>query len=324
LTKPKCSDAAFITLFEELGGIGTALELGCDDRAVYRRRKRLEKKLGKTINSPLQRSDRDLTHMQEAIKHPDRIHLEIENGHVIIGSDAHYWPHIKSCAHRGMVAFIKKYQPKVIIQNGDVFDGASLSRHPPAGVSAADLPSVEDEIHVCQDRLLEMQEAAPNAKRIFTLGNHDARFEMKLMSVAPEYAKVHGSALKDHFPYWEPCWSVWINDCIVVKHRFKGGVHAPWNNTIYAGKTIITGHLHSAKVVPFTDYDGTRWGCDSGTLADTFGPQFRSYMEDNPRNWRSAFLFLTFQNYELRWPELVPVLDENHVEFRGEVIEVDE
>jgi len=110
----------------------------------------------------------------------------------------------------------------------------------------------------------------------------------------------------------------------VIKHRFKGGIHAPWNNTIYAGKTIITGHLHSAKVIPFTDYDGTRWGADTGTLADTFGPQFRAYMEDNPRNWRSAFLFLTFQHYELRWPELVPVLDENHVEFRGEVIEVDD
>jgi len=324
LTKSRCSDADFIALFEELGGTGAAMELGCDDRAVYRRRKRLEKKLKRTINSPLQRPDRDLTHMQEAITHPDRIPLEIENGHVIVGSDAHYWPGIRSTAHRAMVQFCKKYQPKIIIQNGDVLDGASISRHPPSGVSQGDIPTVEEEMCAVRDRLLELEEAAPNAFRAWTLGNHDARFETKLMTAAPEFAKVHGFALHDHFPYWHPCWSVWLNDCTVIKHRFKGGIHAPWNNTIYAGKTIITGHLHSAKVIPFTDYDGTRWGCDTGTLADIYGPQFRAYMEDNPRNWRSAFLFLTFQNYELRWPELVPVLDENHVEFRGEVIEVDD
>jgi len=45
-------------------------------------------------------------------------------------------------------------------------------------------------------------------------------------------------------------------------------------------------------------------------------------MEDNPRNWRSGFLMLTFQSYELRWPELVVVVDEDHVEFRGDLFEV--
>jgi hypothetical protein len=33
-----------------------------------------------------------------------------------------------------------------------------------------------------------------------------------------------------------------------IKHRFKGGMHAPQNNTLWAGVTMVTGHLHSQKV----------------------------------------------------------------------------
>src|SRR3546814_13516703 len=92
--------------------------------------------------------------------------------------------------------------------------------------------------------------------------------------MAPEYAKIHGVHLHDHFQLWQPAWSLWINDNTVVKHRFRNGVHAPWNNTMYAGKSICCGHLHSAKVIPFTDYNGTRYGVDTGTLAAPGGPQF--------------------------------------------------
>lgn len=233
MPKARCSQADFIALFQELGATGTARELNIEVRTVFERRKVIEKKTGKAIKNPnaLPKNRREVDPIQEKIDHPDRVRLTVDNGHVIIGSDAHYWPHIKSTAHRAMVAFIKKFQPKVVIQNGDVFDGASISRHPPIGVDAAELPTVEDEIHVCQDRLLEMQEAAPNARRVWTLGNHDGRFEANLMRKAPEYAKVHGSALKDHFPYWEPCWSAWINDNVVVKHRFKGAASTPRGTT---------------------------------------------------------------------------------------------
>ena len=109
---------------------------------------------------------------------------------------------------------------------------------------------------------------------VWTLGNHDGRFETRLATVAREYAELHGVSLKDHFPAWGACWAAWINNDVVVKHRYKGGVHATHNNTMWAGKTIVTGHLHSAKVTPFDDYDGTRYGVDCGCLADPYGDQF--------------------------------------------------
>lgn len=104
----------------------------------------------------------------------------------------------------------------------------------------------------------------------------------------------------------------------------KGGIHATHNNTVSSGKTIVTGHLHSLKVTPFNDYNGERFGVDTGTLADAHGPQFVDYLEDNPTNWRSGFAVLTFNNGRLLWPELVHALAPDLVQFRGQVINVSE
>jgi hypothetical protein len=201
-----------------------------------------------------------------------------------------------------------------------VCDFANISRFPPIGWE--NRPSVKQELEACQDRLEEIEKAAIGAEFVWTLGNHDGRFETRLASIAPEFAKVHGVHLKDHFPRWSPAWACWINDEVVVKHRFKNGIHAAHNNTKDAGKTMITGHLHSLKVTPWSDYNGTRFGCDCGTLADPYGPQFSDYLETNPTNWRSGFIVLTFKGGRLLWPEIVHVLEEGLVEFRGQIINV--
>jgi hypothetical protein len=155
------------------------------------------------------------------------------------------------------------------------------------------------------------------------LGNHDARYESRLAAVAPEYREVKGVHLKDHFPEWLPCWRVDVNDDVVIKHRMRSGVHATYNNTVNAGKTVVTGHLHSLRVTPFTDYrDSARFGVDCGTLADTDGPQFNDYLEAGPVNWRSGFVVMTFREGRLMWPEVVARVDEEHVQFRGAVIPV--
>lgn len=85
---------------------------------------------------------------------------------------------------------------------------------------------------------------------------------------------------------------------------------------------MVTGHLHQLKVTPYTDYNGRRYGVDTGTLADLFGPQFVDYTEANPVNWHSGFAVLTFKNGQLLQPELVQKWDEGTIEFRGQLIEV--
>ncbi len=204
--------------------------------------------------------------------------------------------------------------------NGDVIDACSISRFPPIGWES--LPTVQQEIEAAQDRLHEIEQAAGKAHKIYSLGNHDSRFETRLATVASEFAKVRGMHLKDHFPLWQACWSIFVNDSVVIKHRFKGGIHATHNNAIWSGRSIITGHLHSAKVTPLSDYNGTRYGVDTGCIADTEHRAFVDYTEDNPKNWRSAFCLLTFKDGRLLQPELAIVWDKNHMEFRGEVIRV--
>lgn len=309
----KVTDEDFIALVQQYGPTETAKRVGCSVRAVMQRRVSVESSFGIKITVPDPRCTRI-----ERREHPNWIADTVESGHVLIGSDAHYWPDRISTAHRGLVQFCKDLKPKIVVMNGDMVDGASISRHPPIGWE--NRPTVVQEIETTQDRLHEIEKAAGKARRYWPLGNHDARFETRLAAVAPEYAKVNGVHLRDHFPLWEPCWALCINDSVVVKHRYKGGIHATHNNTLWSGRTIVTGHLHSLKVTPFSDYNGTRWGVDTGTLADPYGPQFEDYLEQSPTNWRSGFIVLTFHKGRLMWPEIAHVIGEDEIEFRGSII----
>jgi hypothetical protein len=259
----------------------------------------------------------------ERVRNPTikgRKEVVVDNGCVIVFSDAHYWPGEPSGAHRALVKFCREMSPHTVVCNGDAIDGSAISRHPPIGWESC--PSVKEELETCLERLGEIVGASGEAAKIWLLGNHDARFETRLAQVAPEFRDIHGIHLKDHFPDWECGWSLFINNDVVIKHRFKGGAHAPYNNTISSGLSTVTGHLHSAKVTPFTDYHGTRYGVDTGCLADTYHDAFQGYLEDNPRDWRAGFCVLTFVDGSLLMPELVLVWDRNHVQFRGEIIEV--
>jgi hypothetical protein len=257
----------------------------------------------------------------EHLKGEGRQIVEVQDGVVLVGSDSHYYPGIISTAHRAFVHFCKELKPAVVIKNGDEFDGATISRHPRIGWD--EKPTVLQELKAVEERLTEISDACRTKRLYWPLGNHDARYETFLAAQVPQFQGVDGFQLRHHFPEWKPCWSVWIGNA-VIKHRWKGGIHAVHNNTVNSGKTMVTGHLHSLKVTPWTDYNGTRYGVDCGTMAQPHGPQFNDYTEDNPVNWRSGFAVLTFWKGTLLWPEVCHVIDEEQglVQFRGEVIKV--
>jgi len=219
---------------------------------------------------------------------------------------------------------INELKPHIVVANGDIFDGSSISRH--ARINWSAVPNVQQELQACQEALKEIEDACEKARHhtqlIWPLGNHDSRFESRLSEAASQFEGVVGMALKDHFPKWHPCWSCWLSDSVVIKHRYKNGVHATHTNTLNAGVTTVTGHLHSLKVTPFGDYNGTRWGVDTGTLAEIDGPQFIDYLEDGPVNWRSGFAVITMKDGKPLWPELVSKYAEGIINFRGQLIDV--
>ncbi len=312
MTVAKCPEPEFISLFTTLGAAETARQIGSTERKVYERRSNIEKRTGRPISSP--------SRQQALSNYPDSLKLNIQNGTAIIGSDAHIWPGPESTAQRAFKKLCDDIRPEVVILNGDVLDFPQISRHPP--INWEKTPSPIEEIEAAQDYLSDLVKVSTRrARKIWTLGNHDARFEMRLATIASEYKGIKGIHLSDHFTGWEKGWSCAINSDVVVKHRFKGGKHAPYNNAVYSGVTMVTGHLHSQKVEPHTDYNGDRYGVDTGCLAAPMHRAF-TYTEANPLDWRSGFAVLTFRDGRLMQPELVSVWSDKAVQFRGQLVKV--
>ncbi len=320
MRKPSCTEQEFIALWNKHGSATEVAKiLGITDRNAHARRRRIEEENGIILKGVAKNSpDFKVTYPENNV----RVNVELQNGIIVVGSDCHYWPGIVSTAHRAFVKIIKDLKPnlRMVVMNGDVFDGASISRYPVSGWGST--PSVKQELEACQERLGEIEEAAKGVSLNWTWGNHDMRFNARLAAqVGDTWRGVEGMNLTDHFPRWKFSTSIMVNDKVMIKHRYHNGIHAVYNNTVRAGISVITGHLHSLKITPFSDYTGDRYGVDTGSLADVNGNQFE-YSEDNPKNHRSGFAVLTFVDGKMLPPELCQVWDDDHVVFRGQLIAV--
>jgi predicted phosphodiesterase len=244
-----------------------------------------------------------------------RITQDIQNGVVLVGSDCHYHPGIVSAAHKAFVKLCRDLKPAMVVLNGDVLDGASISRH--ARIGFGYVPSMQEELRAAEERLGEIEAASRTKNLKWLVGNHDLRVNSFLAAHASQFEGVPGFRLQDKFPLWRMGWSCWINDDVVIKHRGRQGVHAVYQNTLHGGKTMVTGHCHRLQAAILSDYsDRPRWGVDTGTMADPYGPQFDDYMEDGFRNWCSGFAVLTFVNGRLMHPEFCIVM-QGVAYFRG-------
>lgn len=309
---------AFAAEFERIGATEMARKYDVAVRNVFARRKKAEGVLGRPIYVParLSKSNRP----RKAV----RQNLSIEKDMtILVGSDAHYEQNSVTTAHLAFIKLAKEIQPDVIIMNGDLLDGTSISRHAPLGWE--ERPTVEQELNTIIQRLGEIEKAAPGAKLFWTMGNHDQRFDMKLADLIPMFNGVPGFTLKDHFPSWTFCMSVWIEGAerpIMVKHRYNGGIHAGYNNTLKSGTHIVTGHTHQMECKSWTDYTGHRYGVQCGTMADPNQPTF-DYTEDSPKNWTSGFVVLTVKDNFLLTPEFVKSHRPGEYEWRGAMYQID-
>jgi hypothetical protein len=314
----KITDEEFIEVWNQYNSASQVSKaLGLTIRHTHSRRRDIESKHSIVLTANDARSPTfNITIPQNGV----RVNVEMDDGVIMVASDCHYYPGIISTAHKAFVKLIPMLSPRMLIMNGDVFDGAAISRHDPIGWQK--LPSVKQELDACQERLSEIEAVAKNAKLHWTWGNHDLRMNTRLAAqVGTAFEGVQGFNLTDHFPRWKFSTSIMVNDHTMIKHRWHNGIHAVYNNTLKSGTSIVTGHLHSLKVTPWTDYTGTRYGVDTGTMANLDDPAFE-YAEDNSRNWRSGYAVLTFWQGKLMPPELVEVISEGLVYFRGQIIEV--
>ena len=315
----KISDEDFIRLWNEHKSVAELSKItGIAYRAVLKRRKSIEDKYGMLLISNDNRG-RPNVYIPEQQNQCD---IDLKDGVIIVGSDCHYNPRYTTTAHRAFVQCVKHLKPKVVILNGDLCDFASISAHHRIGWQQG--PTVKEELDELGERLGDIEAVRPAGCKLYaTIGNHDLRFSGKLSNVLPQYEGVAGFDLAEHTPHWKWFWAIMVNKTCMIKHRWHNGVHAVYNNTLKSGTSFVSGHLHSLKVTPWTDYTGTRYGVDTGTMACVKDNQFL-YAELNPLNWRSGFVVLTFNNGRLMPPEMAEVVDEDQglYYFRGQVMKV--
>jgi hypothetical protein len=231
-------DQKFIECWKRLGSptlVGK--ELGINPRSALNRRASLEIRYDIKLETHNSLRDKPKPKKIEQAPHNVRRGIDVDKvKRVIVFSDAHFTD-TTTTAFKALLVMIDTFKPEVIICNGDAFDGQVLSRFP--SINYDQKPTVLEELNSCRWHLDEIaKHRPPGCELIWTLGNHDMRYESWLVNKVPEYSGVDGFSLKYHFPEWKTCWSYWIGEETIVKHRYKGGRTAGYSNLMAAGNTI--------------------------------------------------------------------------------------
>lgn len=245
--------------------------------------------------------------------YPRCIKIDAPSTKWIIGSDLHVWSGEPPDIYRAFCMVAKRLKVVGIVLNGDIIDGARISRHGTPLRSKS--PKISQEIETAK-RWLKM---LPNAEyKCWTMGNHDIRLDNYIAANASELDDYIVS-LKEHFSDWEMAYTFELNNNTEIRHRFRSGVHAAWNNTLHSGVNILTGHTHQLSVIAQRDRRGSRYGIETGTLADPHGPQFE-YTEGAPSRAQMGFVVISFDETGQMMPPETCEMVRGRPIFRGDPV----
>ncbi len=283
-------------------------------RNAFAYRRAAEEILGIELKSLTGYGDRSIK-----IAHPERIMVDLpQKAFVVLAtSDHHYTTRHHWDAHDIACKIADAIKPDMMLIGGDALNGDTISRYGRTGWEEQE--PLADEYGATSHYTEELRAAArkPGKKLLlkWLIGNHDHRIEKYLSSQAPMMEGMPGTTLEELFPRWDFSWSMQIGD-MIFKHRWHNGIHAAYNNVLRSGVNMYTGHLHRMHSVPYTDYRGTRWAYEGGTLAEPGTLPFE-YLEHNPANWQTGFWVFTFEGDQIA-AESIRVED-GRTMFRGKV-----
>lgn len=243
---------------------------------------------------------------------PQMVSHEVIDGCILVGNDLHIWPGQMPLMWKAFCSVAHKLKPMAIVLNGDMLDGARVSRH--ASVLGAKAPKIDEEIDALHDCLAMLPKSSI---RIWTIGNHDMRVNNYLANAAPEM-DVYAGRLEDRFPQWEFCYAALFGD-VEIRHRFRGGIHAAWNNALHAGISTVTGHTHQLQITAVRNRNGTHWGVEAGMLGDPRSRAFE-YHEGQPSRAHEGFVVLTMDDAGALMPPEFCEMVRGRPVFRGKPV----
>jgi len=243
--------------------------------------------------------------------YPQCHEIELDNCQILIGSDAHIWPHNETIMMKAFAIASKQFKPQIIVLNGDILDGARVSRH--GSILGQNAPKLTKEIEAATAWIDTLYRAK---HRIWTMGNHDQRVDNYLANNAPELDDYAGR-LSDRFSDWTFCWATHINT-VEIRHRFRSGIHAGWNSALHSGISVVTGHTHQLQITAVRNRNGSHWGVECGMLGDPMHKAFE-YAEGTASRAQPGFVLITFRDGIMMPPELCELVDGRPV-FRGDYL----
>jgi hypothetical protein len=320
--QPHITDAQIVESWDRHhSAVAVSKELNLSVRTIQRRRRDIENKQNIILPATHLVSNVALSeHVAKAIlsQRRDVNRLELQNGTILVGSDAHYTPDHVPIAHQALIRVIHDLGSEVVavILNGDILDGGGIGRHAPQNWKKP--LTVKQELEAVQARLADIEQAIlPGTKLMRTYGNHCMRFDAKLASMVPQFEGVPGMLLREHIPGWMDSERIDINNDTVVIHDWHFGVHSGWNDVLKGGCNVITGHTHELSAKAHKGFKNTHYGVKTGMLADDYQQQFDYRLSKPGMNWQSGFAILTWVNGMMLHPEFCAVRDDGRAYFRG-------
>lgn len=208
--------------------------------------------------------------------------------HFVVIGDTHY-PAVDKRVINEVLKYVSDNDVTHIVQIGDLYDLFAFSRF----AKTLNWMTPKDELALARTgaELMwkELRKAAPKAKCIQLLGNHDARIQKKILDRIPEFESLFDTQVlfkfKDVYTAPSDKTEIIIGDKLFIHgHSSRLGQHMRRN-----GKNTICGHSHKGGVIYEKFLGGVLYEANAGYTGDPDQPVFKYGAQDTD-NWTRGFL----------------------------------
>jgi predicted phosphodiesterase len=222
----------------------------------------------------------------------------IKEKRIAILSDIHF-PYYEKDALNAALRYIKKWKPECILLNGDIIDMYQLSsfeRDPRQR-------GFKYELDMLRNFIIQLKDLFPKAKLVYRLGNHEDRYQHKILQRLPELVDLELFNFESVISANQLGVKVIGNKRIIMAgklnivhgHEFARGFAAPVNPArgffLKAKSNVIGGHHHQISSHQEQDLNGNKVGAWSTGCLCELHPK---YMPIN--NWSHGFATVEVSN----------------------------